>query len=295
LREDPRLWRLSLDLYPELDPNGAANEQSRETSEERAARRAAELHVLAQMLQVMENAYLSLNLEANYAHPMNRGWMDVFHRWTSAERFRSHWLHLRNEFANDFVRFCERQMRLGIVTAKTVPISSEDVLARWPRLLLEFENQWPEYCCELEPHLKDAVANQTAWAIYPESSSPRKDDPTAESGGLPAGVIFIWPSVFAETPAAAKSSSIKVYELFIWLRGAYRNTGLGRPALRKILDEIRERITRPFRLRVRLPVKNLTGAGGKLQKAMWLTFFYQLDFLRLKADDDELVLAREFP
>ena len=51
-------------------------------------RRCAELHIIAQMLQVMENAWLSLNLDVHYLHPLNRGWMDVFHRWTNAVTFR---------------------------------------------------------------------------------------------------------------------------------------------------------------------------------------------------------------
>jgi hypothetical protein len=295
MRKDPRLWRLTLDLYPELDPNSAAEAPSSETIAERAARRAAELHILAQMLQVMENAYLSLNLEAHYAHPMNRGWMDVFHRWTSSETFRSHWLHLRSEFARDFVCFCERQMRLAVVTATAVPISSEGVLERWPRLFLEFENQWPEYRPEVEARLKDALANKTAWAIYPEISSPSADDPTAESRGLPAGVILVWPSVAARKPSDAESSPLASYDLFIWQRGAYRNTGLGRPALLKVLKEVRERFASPFRLRTRLPVFNLTGTGGKLQKAMWLTFFYHLDFVHVKEEKpSELILEQVF-
>ena len=35
-------------------------------------RRATELHVIVQMLQVMETAWLSLNLDVHYAHPLNR-------------------------------------------------------------------------------------------------------------------------------------------------------------------------------------------------------------------------------
>ena len=74
------------------------------------------------MLQVMENAWLSLNLDAHYAHPLNRGWMAVFHRWTNAETFRRHWPVLRSEFGRGFVSFCEKQMRLGQVEGRAVRI-----------------------------------------------------------------------------------------------------------------------------------------------------------------------------
>ena len=63
------------------------------------------------MLQVMENAYLSLNLEVNYLHPLNRGWMDVLPSVDRRATFRTYWPMLRSEFGLDFVRFCEKQMR----------------------------------------------------------------------------------------------------------------------------------------------------------------------------------------
>jgi hypothetical protein len=297
-RKDARLWRLTLDLYPELDPAGTAVQEGRETMTERAARHAAELNILAQMVQVMENAYLSLNLDANYAHPMNRGWMDVFHRWTSAETFRFHWPHLRAEFGRDFVRFCERQMRMGVVTGTPVPLAPDEPRHRLTRLLTEFENQWPKRRADLEGCLKLATAGRgpLAWAIYPVNFSQLPADPQAKTESVPAGVILVWPA--ADDLGA---QSCPVYDLFVWLRGSYRNTGLGRPAVRQILDQLQKRWPGPFRLRVRLPVADLTGPGGKLQKAMWLTFFYQLDFVRAHrpsaapGHQTELELQRDFP
>jgi hypothetical protein len=312
-RNDPRLWRLTLDLYPELDPAGVALQRRRETTTEQwAARRAAELHVLAQMLQVMENAYLSLDLEVNYAHPMNRGWMDIFHRWTSAETFRSHWPHLRAEFAREFVRFCERQMRLGEVIGTPVPLQPDELPGRLNRLLLEFEDQWPEYRAELEHRLDAAMSagSPSVWVIYaghPELLTP----------SVPAGIILVsragvyLPPAESLPPAetdllrweneGGRMALMAVYDLFVWLRGAYRNTGLGRPAVREILKQLPVRLRRPFRLRTRLPLMHLTGPGGKLQRAMWLTFFYQLEFIRAPTptetaeESEELELRRDFP
>ena len=37
-----------------------------------------------------------------------------------------------------------------------------------------------------------------------------------------------------------------------------------------------------FRLVVRLPVTDLSGPGGKLQRGMWLTFFHHRDFVRVE-------------
>jgi hypothetical protein len=302
LRNDPRLGRLTLDLYPELDPAGAAL-QARETADAQAARRSAELHVLAQMLQVMENAYLSLNLEANYSHPLNRGWMEVFHRWTGAPTFHGHWPHLRGEFNRAFVRFCERQMRLGVVTGTPLRLGPGQPSRHLDRLLLEFRTEWTEHSTEVEQWLAKAEIGEDAlaWAIYPTREPPGRDAQATE--GVPAGIILVWPAEddHKQTPP------LKVYQLFVWMRGAYRNTGLGRPAVGNVLGQLTDSaklpdpLPRPFRLLVRLPAADLTGPGGKLQRAMWLTFFYQLEFVRVRdsamtaQDEIKLELQRDFP
>jgi GNAT superfamily N-acetyltransferase len=295
LQKNKHLWRLSLDIYPELDPSGRMAETIRETSmEEGVARRTAEVHLLLQMLQVMENAYLSLNLEANYAHPMNRGWIDVFHRWTSAKTFRLHWPHLRGEFGRDFVRFCERQMMLGVVKGKAIPLTSASDLRLLDRLLLEYEEQWDEPIKgarkKLEGRLRTATAfgGPFAWSIYPDNPYPGESGRPIGTKRLPVGVILVWPD--PET-----TEFCQVYELFVWVRGAYRNTGLGRTAVQSVLDDLAKRWPGCFRLKVRLPVGTLTGPGGKLQKAMWLTFYNHLGFVNTgrpsSSSDDETIVA----
>jgi hypothetical protein len=298
-RKDRRLWRLAMDMYPELDPTGATVQQaSEETAEEIAARQTTELHVLLQMLQVMENAYLSLNLEVNYGHPMNRGWMNVFHRWTSAETFRLKWPLLRGEFGQDFIRFCERQMRLGVVKGKPIALRLNAMPHGFDRLRLEFEDQWDQFRGAFADWLAYAATDEhdSAWVIYPDNPYPLPGAPTPESGGPPVGIIFVRPSIVGDT-----AMTLPTYDFLVWLRGAYRNTGLGRPAVRDILVRLRKRWPNAFCLRVRLPVAGMTGPGAKLQKAMWLTFFHQLSFERRQPDsgsaDAELyiVLQRVFP
>jgi len=286
-RNDPRLWLLTLEIYPELDVAGAlAGSAAFETGPELAARRGAELRVLAQMLQVMENAYLSLNLEANYSHPMNRGWMDVYHRWTGAPTFRTHWTLLRSEFGLDFVRFCEKQMHLGDVTAKVEDLEGISALSR---ILLEFRAERGNTRGDwlLNELYWTFSGNSRAWTVSPDNTYPLKI--WAEGARAPAGLILICPDM----PKHPKD-----YLLFIWLRGAYRNTGLGRSALLQLfLEKLNDWPPRPFRLRVRLPIAGLTGPGGKLQKGMWLTFFHQLDFVQSRPvaeDEKELELHRDF-
>ncbi len=280
LREEPLLARLSADLYPELFPAPTASTRARkESAADHEARRRLEVHVVAQMFQVMQNAWLSLNLDAHYAHPLNRGWMDVFHRWTSARAVREYWPFLRAEFGRGFVSFCEKQMRMGAVTGRAVPLEQGAAI---PELLLrEFAEQWPR-----QRPLEERVGGaEHVWLVYPEGPYAAA---TADTNGkpptpaaAPCGVIAVERTVEDGRPATAANGD-PVHELHVWVRGAYRNTGLGRPAVGQVLRELVDRLRPPFRLRVRLPLIGLTGPGGELQQNMWLTFFHHHEFERVQ-------------
>jgi hypothetical protein len=177
LRTDARLRQLTLDLYPELAPDQRAlDKMPSETPAQAEDRRRAELHVIAQMLQVMENAWLSLNLDAHYAHPLNRGWMGVFHRWTNAATVRARWPLLRAELARGFVNFCEKQMLVGEVAARVVRLDpSEFFPPGLTRLCDELQNQWPGRRAWVENLIESAsTGNHSAgWLVYPAGTKPR--------------------------------------------------------------------------------------------------------------------------
>jgi GNAT superfamily N-acetyltransferase len=90
-------------------------------------------------------------------------------------------------------------------------------------------------------------------------------------------------------------------EILMWLRGAYRNLGIGRECLDRLsspLEHVWQELRKIARrdclgnapksaddaaLRVRYPNGNLPGSSDKLERAMWLTFFFDYDFRRQKA------------
>jgi hypothetical protein len=293
-RKDPLLWRLTLDVYPELDPDGSRAVAIAEEEGDPLLREIAEVHILLEMLQVAEDAYLSLNLEKYYAHPLNRGWMDVFFRWTSSRTFRKHWPTLRAEFGRDFVGFCERQIGIGEITGEARRLDRQSLETLPDRLLQEFKQEWPNFQ-ELLKTVADGpgatafrnveellnARHTFAWTIYPvpvsvfhASDRARTDVPGRAE--LPSGLIVVWPN----DPAGVVEP--KEYVMVMWQRGPYRNSGLGRPAIRSVLKELQEEIRGRYRLRVRLPAANLTGPGGSLQKSIWLAFFDQLNFVRTR-------------
>jgi len=285
LRAQPILWRLSLEIYPELDPDGKARQQARpERPDEMIRRRCAEIHLINQMLQVMENAWLSLKLDAHYAHPLNRGWLDIFHRWTNAPTVRELWPTLRAEFARGFAAFCEKQMGMGVVEAVLQPMGKQTP-ADWDRFLHELADQvpklrkapengtdlwdWANWIKETKKNAEDFPDRPLGWYIFSKNASAL----AAPVEGIPCGIIVL-------KPLAEKG----VCELLVWMRGAYRNSGLGRLALREVLHKQLKDRPDVERLRVRLRSLEMKGPAAKLQESMWLTFFYHHGFFPMPRD-----------
>lgn len=65
------------------------------------------VHYMMLVAQVMEDAWVAADLENNWSHPLNEGWMNYFQRWASTPSFRRWWPILRpiyNIRFRDFVR-----------------------------------------------------------------------------------------------------------------------------------------------------------------------------------------------
>jgi hypothetical protein len=69
------------------------------------------------VIQLMENLYIDLDLEREWSHPDNRGWMNLFKHWSWSRMFRQTWAVSACTYGARFQRFCERQLglQLGVV------------------------------------------------------------------------------------------------------------------------------------------------------------------------------------
>jgi len=94
---------ISRQLYPDLPWT---------TPDGEYAIRAEDVHSTSLMLQVMENAFVGLNLQQTYANSLNSGWINLFQRWSGTPLLQRYWPLLRNEYSRDFVYFCERELSL---------------------------------------------------------------------------------------------------------------------------------------------------------------------------------------
>ena len=106
-----------------------------------------DLHEVDSLLQVMELAWLENDLERFGAHPLNRGWMNVFRRWTASGAFHRYWPALRGQYSRGFVRFCEVALNLAPLPVQWCRITDPDA-EPWKHILtdlgLEFRHEWAE-------------------------------------------------------------------------------------------------------------------------------------------------------
>jgi hypothetical protein len=66
------------------------------------------------MMQLMENVYTDLNLQSDYAHPDNRGWMNLFQHWSFSGMFRVTWSISASTFGARFQNFCKKHFKLDL-------------------------------------------------------------------------------------------------------------------------------------------------------------------------------------
>lgn len=74
------------------------------------------------VIQLMEDVYVDLDLEEQFNHPDNRGWMNYFKHWSWAPMFRVTWSICASTYGARFQTFCERHlgMTVGGISIKQV-------------------------------------------------------------------------------------------------------------------------------------------------------------------------------
>jgi hypothetical protein len=79
---------------------------------------AEELCACLELVQLMENVFIDLRLDAFWTHPDNRGWAMLFSSWAKSPTFREAWTRIRRTYGIRFQYFCEE--RLGFETERPV-------------------------------------------------------------------------------------------------------------------------------------------------------------------------------
>jgi hypothetical protein len=145
IRSDKDLTFLDAQVYPEWERLMARGEPLKEEAAnlwlpvEPDALRAG-FYACTSMLELMESVYLDLDLEEQYDHPDNRGWINLFRHWSGSGMFRVTYAIACSTFGARFQEFCARRLALipGEVDVEvTKPVAGESAAAFVRRLKRE--------------------------------------------------------------------------------------------------------------------------------------------------------------
>lgn len=116
IRNDKYLRFLDAQIYPEWRVLMQGTQSASATtglwlpaSEEE---RRAGFYACSRMIQLMENVYLGLNLEDEWDHLDNRGWMNLFRHWSWSGMFRVTYAICASTYGARFQSFCKRHLEL---------------------------------------------------------------------------------------------------------------------------------------------------------------------------------------
>ena len=138
LRENDDLAFLSRDIYPEwrllfkeepLKWSGLSFQKpeiSRSDLPSAPSQLKAGFYICTAMSDLFEAVYIDLNLEKEFDHPDNRGWMNFFRHWASAPMFRVTWLIGASNYGARFQSFCKRHLELEMGCAQPIPLKARD-------------------------------------------------------------------------------------------------------------------------------------------------------------------------
>ena len=113
LNGDEDLRFLDLQMYPafsKFEKDLKTPEKSLQYIPQNAEQLRAGFYMCKQMLIFMESVYHDLNLDREFSHPDNRGWINLFQRWAWSRMFRFTWSVTVSTFGARFQKFCEQRM-----------------------------------------------------------------------------------------------------------------------------------------------------------------------------------------
>ncbi len=273
LRKDANLAQYDLHLYPELVSLLKMDSTEKNTVHDDPR---SVMHFCNQQIQLMENVFYAGCLAEYHAHPINRGWMNLFRRWTATDELRLLWLGLRGSYSKPFVEFAEYHLNLprniSLKYWKDSSLMKNKLSPDWlkctKRLRRELVQEWPKIYEDYYQHFlcRPLLA---ATVCLP-----------GDSEALGVGIV------------AKKNAE---FHLMIWVRGAYRRLGLGRVLIDEIVenkkDDLHKKLNGGHELIVVLPPLAKNKLGYQEEMAGWLRFYGWKGFV-LERDDTEVETGR---
>lgn len=199
------------------------------------------------LIQLMENVYTDLRLEEEFAHPGNRGWMNLFRHWAGSGMFRVTWAICIANYGARFQQFCKRHLNLDTGELKLSAATTAVGAAGWEGALNFLEKN---HVCRiiagsyagaadairgLDPDGIAAIAaawirdNPNGMRLQVRLLEMHVGDPFGQEGDFAFPVGF----TLLETDAAGTDCRL----VYFRIQDHLRHMGLGRKGLRELMME----------------------------------------------------------
>ena len=290
LRTDTRLAFLDEQLYPNLQKIADAySYRGHERSIPATYREfRAGFYFCKRLIQFMQQVYYDRQLDQQYAAPRNRGWMNLFRRWSWSLMLRFTWTVTAGTYGARFQTFCEHHLDLESgepelgekvleTSAARSPESGEYRMEEFDWKEAKKESGLHEYETHLISVFLDAYIQHEDLKDLKNLSEPVKfrifplmvatDDPITPQVDsdmkLNAGFLITGPALYQPD---GKPPCYKEAVLYFRIRPSMRNMDLARKAF---LECRKHEALRRFRLIENLPVPALE------TRAVWMRRVYR--------------------
>lgn len=99
-------WSFRIEIYPELKPPATPLAWQSLPPTSNGIRESMDtLQLLVQMIELMQDAWLILDLQTHWNHPQIAGWMNLLRRWSGCPTFWMWWPMLKANFCEPFRNF----------------------------------------------------------------------------------------------------------------------------------------------------------------------------------------------
>lgn len=188
-------------------------------------------YICNEVIQLMENVYLDLNLDQEFDHPDNRGWMNFFRHWSWSGMFRVTWAISAATYGARFQTFCRRRLDLKLGEVVIGPVTKE-YPPKWDELektmvlnFLEIKLLKKLIKSDREPERLLASA-ASSFSIYPLALKVLVP-------GRPESIEFYFG--FGLTYEVKKNGKTETVLRFFRVQDHLRRMGLGRQGLTNLM------------------------------------------------------------
>jgi hypothetical protein len=263
VREDKRLVFLDAQLYPDIhrvatsEPSGkCAPAGDKPWLPQNYEQLRAGFYFCKRLIQFMQQVYHDCRLDTEYYAPSNRGWMNLFRRWSWSRMFRFTWAMTAGTYSARFQSFCEHQLDLETgeprFPERALPVRAHyakaenrievEVLDARTKNVIDwseaektsgidyYEHRLIEEFVRTYARCKPTETGSSSldfdvYALKVDTESPLTDEPDNQAE-LNAGILIVGPDI--------RAASGKKAILYFRIRSAMRNMDLARKAFLKL-------------------------------------------------------------